>query len=129
MREMIERGCRRRQVGDELDFADRGTFGHTYRPQQGARLGLRPAQVPPRLGPGREGQREIEAAGEALSGTGSADADNLLAMVARQNARQKAAKQARPDDGDVEFSHVAVLRQSAPLILTPFAAYFARMSL
>jgi hypothetical protein len=59
----------------------------------------------------------------------SGHAHDLLAVVARQKACQKPAKQAAPENGNVEFSHVAALRQSAPQILAPSAAYFARMSL
>jgi hypothetical protein len=50
-------------------------------------------------------------------------------VVAGQNTGQKAGKQAGADDGDVELSHLAALRQSAPAAGERAAAYFARMSL
>ena len=126
---MIERRGGRRQVGHQLDFTDPGTFREAHRSQEDARLSFRPAQQPPGFRAGSEGQYQVEAAGEALRRMRLADANDLFAVIAREDARQKPRKQAGPHDGDVELSHLDALRQSAPAQRHARDAYFARMSL
>jgi hypothetical protein len=126
---MIERGGARRLIDDEVDPDPTDSVGDAHRTQQHARLGFGAAHESPCFGARRQWQGQMEAARQALGGGAAADAHDPAAVVARQNAGHEPRKQARSYDRDVEFSHDAALRQSAPAQAGVAAAYFARMSL